>query len=109
MSRRWDARVAATHHDLVLLGRVHGDRDGDEGDAQEHVDDGPPGEVGEALVDGRDDGGDEGGEPGQLRQVSQRRRRGQAAQGRLTMLMEMVARAKGSPMMLVSEKDGLPL
>lgn len=82
---------------------VRGDGDGDAGDAEEHEDQGPPGKVGEAAADGGDDAGDKGDDPGELgRSVLVRAAGGQ---GRLTMPMEMVARAKGSPMMRPTLKE----
>jgi len=74
------------------------DCDGDAGDAEEHEDQGPPCEVGEAAVDGGYYGADKGYDPGELLcEVSDEAR--QPRHTLLTMPMDMVARAKGSPMM----------
>lgn len=75
---------------------VGGDGDGDADDAEEHEYQGPPCKVGEAAVDGGYDAGDKGDDPGELGEVSSQQ---DTSTGRLTMPMEMVARAKGSPMM----------
>lgn len=42
----------ASYGDMVGPLSVRGDGDGDTGDAEEHEDEGPPGEVGEAAMDG---------------------------------------------------------
>ena len=45
---------------------IRGDGDCDADDAEEHEDQGPPGEVGEAAVDGGYYAGDKGDDPGEL-------------------------------------------
>lgn len=78
---------------------IRGNGDGDAENAEEHEDQRPPGEVGEAAADGGYYGADESDDPREL----DTRLAGQSARPRrqrvLTTPMEMVARAKGSPMM----------
>ena len=54
------------YRDIVRLLRVGRDGDQHASDAPEHVDERPPGEVGELVVDVAYDGGDEGDEPCEL-------------------------------------------
>jgi hypothetical protein len=83
-----------------------GDGDGHADDAEEHEDNGPPCIVGEAdqltplvfgAARGGDYGADEGDDPGKLHPLA--RGLTQPHSAGLTMAIEMVARAKGSPMM----------
>jgi hypothetical protein len=79
--------------------RLGGDCHGDTDDAEEHEHQRPPRVVGKSRIGrlGRGyDGADEGDDPGKLHGVSTQPHAGAAV---LTMAMEMVASAKGSPMM----------
>jgi hypothetical protein len=87
---------------------IRGDCYGDARDAEEHEDERPPGEVGEATVDGRYYGADKGDDPGELYTTLATRSSDAAYSRILTMPMDMVARAKGSPMMrLMLKPDDL--
>lgn len=101
-----DADCKHTYCDVIGALSVRGDGHGDAGDAEEHEDEGPPCEVGEAAADGGYYAGDKGDEPGELGQsVSVQWQWQWQWQSQLTMPMEMVARAKGSPMMRPTLKD----
>lgn len=54
-----------TYGNMIGALGVRGNGDGDADDAKEHEDEGPPGEVGEAAVDGGEDGADKGDDPGE--------------------------------------------
>jgi hypothetical protein len=102
---RWHQHeIRCTHGNVVGLLSIRRDGNEDADDAEEGVHQGPPGEVGEGLLDIADDGAYEGDQPSQLR-GNQTVSRGTTTMGRnvrrgkLTMAMEIVARANGSPMM----------
>ena len=59
-------RCVGTYGDMVGPLSVRCDRHGDADDAEEHEDQGPPCEVGEAAVDGGYYAGDKGNDPGEL-------------------------------------------
>lgn len=88
---------------MVSALSIRSDCDGDADNAEEHEDESPPCEVWEAAVNGGYYGADKGDDPGKLwqRSVREGAREGTVADGqeRLTMPMEIVARAKGSPTM----------
>lgn len=95
-----------TYCDMVGPLSIGCDGDSDADDAEEHEDQCPPGEVGEAATNGRYYAGDKGDDPGKLLRFVSTRFSLAATQARkLTIPMEMVARAKGSPMMRPTLND----
>lgn len=91
--------------------RVRSDRDCDADDAEEHVDEGPPCEVGEAAADGRYYRAGECDDPGELSvTLAPQPHRSRPTGVALTMPIEIVASANGSPMMrpTLKEEDGRP-
>lgn len=84
---------------LGIARNCHGHAD----DAEEHEHQGPPGEVGEAAADGGYYACDKGNDPGELGVLAEAY--ASSGGGWLTMPMEMVASAKGSPMMRLTLKE----
>lgn len=94
----------ATYRDMIGPLSIRGDSDSDADDAEEHENKGPPCEVGEAAVNGRYYRADKGDDPGKLHTLAisvtvWREKPDTAGRGILTMPMDMVASAKGSPTM----------
>jgi hypothetical protein len=58
--------MTTTYRDMVCPLSIRGDGDGDARDAEEHENQRPPGEVGEATMDGGYYRADKGNDPGEL-------------------------------------------
>jgi hypothetical protein len=58
--------MTTTYRDMVCPLSIRGDGDGDARDAEEHENQRPPGEVGEATMDGGYYRADKGDDPGEL-------------------------------------------
>lgn len=95
-------RFSYTYRDMVGPLGITRDSDCDADNAEEHEHQRPPGEVGEAAVDGGYYAGDKGNDPRKLRPSALGRTRSTCI---LTIPIEMVASAKGSPMMRPTLKD----
>jgi len=94
--------VTATYCDMVRPLRIRGDRNGDARNAEEHEDQRPPRKVGETTVNSRYYRADKSDDPGELFMTKPLvicRVHPGAAHSILTIPIDMVASAKGSPIM----------